>query len=460
MIPASDATFTVGNANLADEPEKQPHLKASTKKLWLFYHFLYPDPVVSAVHMHQLCLGLTTRGWAVTEIAGNRGCRDEDTAYPHYSKIDGISIRRIWRPRLRQSSTPGRLLNAAWMIGAWSLLAFRHDLPDAVIVGTDPILSVTAAIFWKFVNPEIPILHWCFDLYPEAAFADGVLSPNGRLARSLTFLLKRAYAACDAIVDIGPCMRKRLAPYVPPFLDVADSPSQATIVPWALLEPSGVLPSSIDERKAIAGARRLVLLYSGSFGRAHTSTSILDLARSLHGEDAAIVFSVQGNCEPQLRANIAELPPGSTCDVLQVPFAAPGNVLDRLTAPDIHLVSLADHWTGLVVPSKCFGALAVGRPLLFSGSRQSSIALWIEEYQLGWVLDGSNADAVARDLLDYIDKPSRVRDMQQRCFDTYQQHFSRHSGIDHMDAILQDLTSPERTGRTSSPAKPLHRQPA
>ncbi len=429
--------------NLARGTESTADRGAEPKKLWLFYHYLHPDTVVSAVHMHQLCLGLSRHGWTVTGIAGNRGCRDESVLYPQDSETNGISLRRIWRPRLRQSSTSGRLLNALWMIGAWSLLAFSHETPDVIILGTDPVLSVTTAIFWKLVNPDTRSLHWCFDLYPEAAFADGVLRPTSRLARALRFILNRAYGACDAVVDIGPCMRERLAPYMHARPADAAPLQQATIVPWALHEPSAVLPPPLKERTAIAGTRKLVLLYSGSFGRAHTSTHLLALARALQGADAALAFSVLGNCEAQLRADIAAIPPGSSCAVVQVPFASAESVLDRLAAPDVHMISLADDWTGLVVPSKCFGALAVGRPLLFSGSRHSSIALWIEQYQLGWVLDGSNIATVAHDLLDYIEDPVRVRDMQRRCFVTYQQHFARQPGIDHMQALLQQITTPD-----------------
>ena len=410
---------------------------AGQPALWLFYHYLYPDPVVSAVHMHQLCRGLAEHGWNVTGIAGNRGCRDEHLTYPPHAQADGITLRRIWRPAFRQSSTLGRLLNAAWMITAWSALAFSQEPPEVVIIGTDPVLAVLTTLLWKFVNPDTRILHWCFDLYPEAAFADGLLAPGGWLARALAPLLRRAYNACDAIVDLGPCMRQRLDIYVESRPPLAAPLQRATIVPWALYEPAAVLPPAVAERRLIAGDHRLSMLYSGSFGRAHTSVHLFALARALQGADAALAFSVQGNCEPALRAEISAMAEASSCDVRQVPFAPAENVLDRLAAPDVHVITLADHWTGLVVPSKCFGALAVGRPLLFSGSRNSAIALWIQQYHLGWVLDAGNVEAVSRDLLAYVDDPERVQEMQQRCFATYQQYFSRRTGIDHMQALLE-----------------------
>src|SRR5690606_25618685 len=61
-------------------------------------------------------------------------------------------------------------------------------------------------------------------------------------------------------------------------------------------------------------------------------------------------------------------------------FADERRLSARLTAADIHLVALRENWTGTVVPSKFFGALAAGRPVLFAGSADSAIARWIEDF--------------------------------------------------------------------------------
>jgi hypothetical protein len=403
-------------------------------RLWVFYHYLYPDTVVSAIHMDQLCQGLHDLGWTVTGFSGNRGCRDENITYPAEETHQGVHIRRLWRPRFRQASSLGRLLNAAWMIAAWSLLAFDSEPPDAIVIGTDPILSVLTAICWKLLSPQTRIVHWCFDLYPEAAYADGLLSPGGWLARLLAPRLKRAYADCDALVDIGPCMRERLAHYA--------SPARVeTIVPWALEEPAAPLLPSVSERQEISGDTELSMVYSGTFGRAHDYEELLALAHALRGESAAMTFSVRGNRESELRAAVADLKQSDVCSIRFVPFAPAERLLDRLAAPDVHLLSLAPNWTGLVVPSKFFGALAVGRPVVFSGSADSSIAQWIMQYQLGWVLTPENVSEVATDLVEYVRSPQRVAAMQQRCFETYHQQFSRTSSVAHMHRLLAELTS-------------------
>jgi len=108
--------------------------------------------------------------------------------------------------------------------------------------------------------------------------------------------------------------------------------------------------------------------------------SFLQIARLLREEDIRFCFAVRGNRSDELRAAVG--PTTETC-VSALSFPSP-NLLQQLTAADIHLVSLRHDWTGVVVPSKFFGSLAAGRPVIFAGSRNSCVAKWIVEYQVGW----------------------------------------------------------------------------
>lgn len=421
-------------------------LGAGNRQISVFYHYLFPDNVVSAVHVDELCQGLVERGWDVTAFPANRGCRDENLTYEPSSSHKGVRLERLWRPRFRQASSSGRLLNALWMIASWSSLAFRRNPPAAIIIGTDPILSVTVAIFWKLVRPRTQVLHWVFDLYPEAAYADGLLAPEGVFAYLLKKTLRRAYAACDALIDIGPCMRRRLSTY-------PSSARRETIVPWALEEPAAVLPDAPEERQHIFGSTRMAMLYSGNFGRAHQFENFLALARALRDEDAMLAFSVRGNREVELGDAIAGVSPEDSCPVSLVPFAPQERLLDRLAAPDIHLLSLIPSWTGLVVPSKFFGALAAGRPVLFSGSPDSSIAEWIRKFDLGWVLTPDNIESTAAEVISYVNDDERVLAMKQRCRTVYHAHFSREASLDHMHALLVELVSrPHSSGASAPPS--------
>ncbi len=122
-------------------------------------------------------------------------------------------------------------------------------------------------------RPNTQIVHWCFDLYPEAAIADGLL-PDGRLPSLLRSVMRSAYQRVDLLADIGSCMRQRLSSYNSPARTV-------TLPPWALAESTGPTPINSTQRAATFGSAKLGLLYSGSFGRAHSVTEILSIARLL-----------------------------------------------------------------------------------------------------------------------------------------------------------------------------------
>ena len=392
----------------------------------VFYHYYHPDDVVSAIHLSELCEELFQRGWKVTARPCNRSCRRDGEYYPLRERWRGVRIRRIWRPAFPQSSTLGRLANAAWMIARWSMIALK-EAPDFIIIGTDPILSVTLARTWKLLRPRTHVAHWCFDLYPEAAISDGILRENSLFVRMIRPVLRSSYQCCDLIADLGSCMRKRLQRY-------KSTAAQVTLTPWALQEPDSELPVDREERKRIFGDARLALLYSGNFGRAHSTNLVLELARRLEPHGAHLAFSIRGNRAEALKEEARGLP-----NVSFVPFAPYTDLEKRLSAADIHVACLHEGWTGTVVPSKFFGALAAGRPVLFAGSPESCIAKWIRQYEVGWVLTEDTLETIEEQLLQYCQNPGGLARLFAHCHAVYQQHFSKEIVADEWDRELREV---------------------
>ncbi len=398
-------------------------------RIWVFYHFLHPDPVVSSTHLSELCAGLAERGWEVEGYASNRGSGTLEVTYPPMSAWNNVLIHRLWRPDWKQNSTAGRLLNAAWIITRWSALALsRAGMPDVILMGSDPVLSVLMAPVWRLLHPRTKVVHWCFDLYPEAAYADGILMRNSLPSRVLELLLRHSYSACDLVVDIGPCMRSLLLHYNANL-------HTATLVPWALSHPQLPLPVASDARRAIFGDVKLALMYSGTLGRAHSFDVLLGLMRCLRNDPVQLAFSVKGNRANHLREAVG---PEDT-NIIFVPFAPAERLEERLAAADIHVVSLREEWTGTVVPSKFFGALAVGRPILFCGSRKSGIAGWILEHQVGWVLEHDRISEVAAEVLRYATDDAAMTQMRSHCHRVYREFFSRETVVDAWHRELSAL---------------------
>ncbi|OAI50958.1 hypothetical protein AYO44_05200 [Planctomycetaceae bacterium SCGC AG-212-F19] len=217
-------------------------------------------------------------------------------------------------------------------------------------------------------------------------------------------------------------------------------------MPWALAEPEEVPVPDERTRQELFRGLPLGLLYSGNFGRAHSFDEFLALARLLRSTGVHFAFGVRGNRAEALRSALTR----EDSNVTLAGFAPEGELLKRLAAADIHLVSLRPSWTGLVVPSKFFGALAAGRPVIFAGSHDSAIAHWIKEFQVGWVLDAASRDTVAAELRALAAEPARLRQLQRHCHTIYHREFSRRQVADRWDKELRDLL---RSPEDASPAR-------
>lgn len=402
-------------------------------RIGVFYHYYYPDDVISARHYQDFCEDLAARGWEVEVFPSNRGCRDEKKRYPLREEHNGVAIRRIWRPPLKQRSHAGRILNALWMLAGWSFIVFRSKkkLPCLVVVGTDPILGVLIAAWIKWWRPSVKVVHWCYDLDFEGAIVEGILPKKGFLVNLIRAAYSKAYADCDLIADLGPCMRKRLEAY-------PSGARRVTLTPWAISEPPQDLSPDREERAKLFGDAKIGLLYSGNFGFSHSYREILELARRLSGRpEICFCFGVRGNSADELYAAIKP----EDKNVRKAPFADESSLEKRLAAADIHLVSLKPDRTGLVMPSKFFGSLAAGRPVLFAGSEEAGIARWIREYGVGWVLTDKNIGETAALLSELADRPEKMAEYRRRCRSVYAEFFSRSKVMQAWDEELGRLAA-------------------
>ena len=109
-----------------------------------------------------------------------------------------------------------------------------------------------------------------------------------------------------------------------------------------------------------------------------------------------------------------------------------------MLAADIHILSLCPGWEGIAVPSKFFGSLAVGKPVLYAGPEKSSIANWIREYNVGLVLTETNMKSIAERLLELAENPDGLKTWQENAINAYEKYFSKKVVMDAWNSVLRD----------------------
>jgi colanic acid biosynthesis glycosyl transferase WcaI len=406
-------------------------------RLLVFYHFFPPDEVAGARQFGDLAAEQARRGWQVTAVTSNRAWSDPRARFPARGSFQGAEVRRVFRPAWPQARALPRLMNSGFLLGAWAARLPFLPSPDAVVIGSDPAFAALLAPVIRWARPRAAILHWCFDVYPEAIAAEGASGPLGALVPVARRLMAAAYRSCDVLVDLGPAMRARFAEY-------RSGTRQETLTPWALAESAEPAAPSPEARAALFPGARLALLYAGTLGRAHDFELLLALARACRvrsGRAITFALACRGNRAGDLRAALG----ADDVNVALLPFAAETELEARLGAADMHVVSLRPEWAGVVVPSKFFAALGAGRPVLYAGPGSSEIAGWIRELGVGLHLGGAgDVASVAAGLHVLADGPAALAALQARAHAAYAARFSRRIINDRWDTLLRSAVAVRR----------------
>lgn len=121
-------------------------------------------------------------------------------------------------------------------------------------------------------------------------------------------------------------------------------------------------------------AEKVVLLYSGNFGVAHDDATFLAGYELHHREGSgrvALWLNATGAKADRVEAELRRrgLPVHRS---RPVPLEQVGRLL---VTPDAHLITLRDAFVGYVLPSKVYGCIASGKPILYVGSVASDVHL-------------------------------------------------------------------------------------
>ena len=355
-----------------------------------------PDAAAVGQLVAELAQELAARGWRVgVATTSPAGARDEPIPGVEVSRVPGsFAFSRAGTGRRALGYLgiyPALLTAAGYLRGPWDFVVTTSDPPLQVLLG--PLLRATKGG---------RLIQWSQDLYPELAEELDVLRRDGRAARVLRALSTWGLERCDLVVVPGRCMESRLRKR-------GLRADRIRVVPnWS--DPSRVRPidraTNPFRREHGLGDDAFVVMYSGNFGLAHSFDEVLDAAERLRTERPEIVFLMVGD-GPRLEAVRADATGRGLANLRFLPLQPRERLAESLGAADLHLVTMPARLNGLVVPSKFYGVLAVGRPSVFVGPAESEVALVVRESGCGVVTPAGDANALVNAIAAFATDPTR-----------------------------------------------------
>lgn len=387
-------------------------------KILFINQFFWPDAAATGQFLEDLVRHLASEGHEITVIASGKRYADaaalSDAPPARIVRVAGVPFAR---------SISGRALSYLSFFAGACWQALRVPRTDVVVtMTTPPLLSVIGDFLQRFRGARHFI--WEMDLFPDALVSLNAMREGGWADRFLGTIADRCRRRADAVIALGPCMETRLLRRGIPSerIHIADN--------WADGEEIRPLPPR--------EAADLHILYSGNLGLSHDIETIAAAMEALHG-DSRFRFSFAGGgarraeLEARCRAT-------GTAKVTFLPYANRKDVAASLGNSDIGLVTLKPECSGTVVPSKVYGLMAAGRPILFIGPPDASAARLIERHACGWRVDSGDAEALIALLRRLEGERGAIHAAGIRARDAFENHYDIRIGVLRVSAIL-GLTS-------------------
>ena len=329
----------------------------------------------------------------------------------------------------------------AWVWFTWQA---RKRIPrmdwDVCVLMTDPPLlpllaaRVKAADGLRDYGTTGPrdatrrVAVWLMDLYPEALAASGRVGRNNPLYKRYFSRRQHSLAAAQLLICLGDQQRTLLGDALTKQVRTAVLP------PW---DDRGNITLATGE------SLQNLALYAGNLGEAHCFEEILAAAPYLppdwtirfaaRGAKRSALLSklrsdewrVTGDESGSASANDSGVNSGSlkltdlklktAGAVVHVSgYASEEETPGLLASARVHLITMLPGWEGIVVPSKLYGCVRTGRPVLFIGPENADTAREIRAHDWGKVLPpGASGEDVAGAILELAARETRSVQPQQ-----------------------------------------------
>jgi colanic acid biosynthesis glycosyl transferase WcaI len=265
---------------------------------------------------------------------------------------------------------------------------------------TDPPFEGIVASLVAMLKRK-PYIYNIRDLYPEMALGGSIIRP-GIAARIWEKLHRWALCRASRVIVLGADMRQRI-------VDKGIQPQRVTIVrDGADIPPVGSPRPALDSNviRAIRGNFQFVLLHAGNLGFYGAWDTLLASARELARENIGLVFVGDGAQRPRLQAAAKQL-----ANVRFLPFFPGDKIPSVLAAADAHIVTIKRGLEGVVAPSKMYGILAAGKPILALAPAETDVAQVAGEAGCGISVDPDCPEDLSRAIRALAADSQRIRDM-------------------------------------------------
>lgn len=414
--------------------EQQP--KDSDREVVLVTEYFHPDSASTGQLMTDLAVGLVDRGLDLSVYTSQPNyhsgeCEKQPTREVH----EGVPIRRIRAPQLRQTSLLSRLFNwsvfTLWMFVV--LATDRSDDRELLFVSNPPILPPAMWLLCRLKGWEYT--HIVYDLYPDVIAASGYIKEGGVVFQIWRRFDRYVFRGARRIVALGPVMRERI-------LGVAgeevDEESVTVVHNWAdgeFIQPLSKSENPFSKEHGLVD--EFTLVYSGNIGANHDLETVIEAARQFQEESVRILIIGEGD-KKQKVVSLADSYGLLDNTVTFLPYQDLERLPYTLTSGDASLVSVDHGMRGLCVSSKLYTSLAAGKPVLLISHHDDDEARILESHDAGKQVRQGDTEGLVRAIDHWRSDPALLEQQGTNARTAFENNFTKEHSIDQYYQLLSE----------------------
>ena len=345
-----------------------------------------------------------------------------------------VAVKRIWTFLFDKNNILGRILNGTSCFFSMLLHVFSTNKNSLLVFNTNPaLLPFLGFIIKKIRNQRY--LVFVHDLWPELPANTAMIKKGGFLYKIIDFLMISSFMHASGVIAISNKMKERIVYKVPEKKN-----NIYVIHNWA--DTDRIFPvekGKIGLLEDLRLSNKKIVLYSGNLGRYQPLEVMIGAANELK-DRKDILFLFIGNGGKKLK--IANMVKNMKLDNVKfLPFQSLDRLSESLSMADVSLMGIYPENEGVIMPSKLYSLLAVGKPIICVSDPNSEVAHLLYRSGAGIQSSVSDPKELAGKILAMIEDPKTAMEMGQSGREYFLEHFERKIITKQWNIILNKLVA-------------------
>ncbi len=390
------------------------------KNLLIFAHYYAPDTASTGQILKDQAEGMLDE-FNVTVICvvpsyGGTVASDYKTQRYYFEEMNGVRIIRVRVPEFSKANKLSRIKNiVAYFFGALGAARKAGKQDYVFTISQPPILGGLLGVLGKWMK-HAKMIYCIQDFNPEQVMAVNY-SSNKLILKAMMIADKFSCRHSDLVITVG----RDLVDTLKNRFKGHKTPKHVMINNW--IDERAVYPLPQDQERVVAFKKqyglenKFVIMYSGNIGLYYDLEHLMEVVKNFRKG-----YTQEGMYEPGPKTAdgrevvFAFVGAGSMLDnlvlyteqhhfenVVFIPYQEKEDLIYSLNAGDVHWCVNAKGIKGVSCPSKAYGIMAAGKPMIGVLEEGTEIRGLIEECNCGKCCEPGDYAKVAEIIRWYIE---------------------------------------------------------